>query len=98
MVTLYAEFTVLPGHEQEVADLMAGLTRDVRAEPGNVTFEAHVERDRPNRYFVYEVYRDEQAFADHINAGYGAVFNERLNQLIEEDGSQLTFLSRPGAS
>lgn len=95
MVTLYAEFTVLPGHEEEVAGLMAGLTRDVRAEPGNVAFEPYVERDNPRRYFVYEVYRDEQAFADHIGAPYGAVFNERLNQLIEEDGSQLTFLSRP---
>ncbi len=95
MITLYAEFTVKPGFEDEVAGLMAGLAEKVRAEPGNVVFEPYVERDNPNHYFVYEVYADDQAFAEHIGADYGAVFNERLNEVIEESGSQLTFLVRP---
>lgn len=96
MITLYAEFTVKPGNEEEVAQMMAGLAENVRAEPGNVAFEPYVERDNPRRYFVYEVYADDQAFADHIGAPYGAVFNNRLNEIIEESGSQLTFLTRPG--
>ncbi len=95
-VILYAEFTVRAGHDETVAGLMAGLTRDVRTEPGNLAFEAYVERDRPARWFVYEVYRDEAAFQAHIGAPYGAVFNAQLNELIEEQGSQLTFLRRPG--
>jgi len=31
--TLYAEFTVKPGHEARVAEMMAALTTDVRNEP-----------------------------------------------------------------
>ncbi len=94
VIILYAEFTVLPGFEDEVAELMTGLAEDVRAEPGNVVFEPHTERDNPNKYFVYEVYRDQEAFETHISAPYGAVFNARLNEVIEEDESQLTFLTR----
>lgn len=96
-VVLYAEFTALPGHEQEVATLMAGLSVDVQSEEGNVVFAAHVERDRPRRWFVYEVYRDEAAFQTHLSADYGAVFNHRLGSLIEEEGSALTFLRPPGS-
>ena len=40
MKTLFAEFTALPGHEDRVAELMAGLTEKVRREPGNVAFLA----------------------------------------------------------
>ncbi len=97
MHALYSEFTALPGQEAEVSTLVNGLAAVVRAEPGNVAFEPYVERDRPEHWFVYEVYRDEQAFEAHITAAYGAVFNARLNELIAEDGSQLTFLSAPTA-
>ena len=97
MLALYSEFTALPGQEAEVAALVSGLAAVVREEPGNVAFEPSVERDRPAHWFVYEVYRDEEAFQAHITASYGAVFNARLNDLIAEDGSQLTFLSAPAA-
>ena len=33
--TLYAEFTVKPGSEARVAEIMLELTRHVRREPGN---------------------------------------------------------------
>ncbi len=97
MLALYSEFTALPGQDAEVSGLVSGLAADVRAEPGNVVFEPYVERDRPEHWFVYEVYRDDEAFQAHLTAPYGAVFNARLNELIAEDGSQLTFLSAPAA-
>ena len=37
---LYAEFTALPGHEDEVAELVRGLSALVRQEPGNLVFAA----------------------------------------------------------
>lgn len=89
---LYAEFTARPGNEQRVADLVAGLAEKVRAEPGNLLFEPHTLEAEPRRWFVYEVYKDAVAFDAHIAADYGAVFNAALGPLIEEDGSQLTFL------
>ena len=93
MKALYAEFTARPGNEEAVRALVAGLTVDVRAEPGNLAFAAHTLVDNPRHWFVYEEYVDDAAFQAHITAPYGAVFNAALVQLIEEDASQLTWLT-----
>lgn len=92
-VTLYAEFTARPGTEDAVAELVRDLTTRVREEPGNVIFEPSTLDSAPRRWFVYEVYRDAEAFQAHISADYGAAFNAALGPLIEEDGSQLTWLT-----
>jgi quinol monooxygenase YgiN len=89
---LYAEFTANPGAEQRVAELVRDLTARVRAEPGNILFDARTVRDEPRRWFVYEVYRDEVAFHEHLAADYGAEFNGALADLVEGSGSRLTFL------
>jgi quinol monooxygenase YgiN len=89
---LYAEFTALPGCEETVDELLAGLADDVRREPGCVEVAPYRVSTEPSRFFVYEVYRDDDAFTAHINAHYGRVFNEKLAPLIVEDGSQLTWL------
>jgi quinol monooxygenase YgiN len=93
--SLFAEFTARPGNEQRVADLVAALTAQVRAEPGNLAFEPYTLESDPRRWLVYEVYVDEKAFQAHITAPYGAVFNTALAPLIEEDGSKLTWLISP---
>ena len=98
IVALYAEFTVKPGAEERVAEMMRGLAANVRAEPGNVEFAPFTEKSQPRHYFVYEIYRDEDAFNAHISAEYGRVFNAELVGLIEEDGSQLTFLTPLGGT
>jgi quinol monooxygenase YgiN len=90
--TLYAEFTAKQGSEARVAELVLELTALVRQEPGNVSFAPYTEEAHPNRFFVFEVYRDEAAFQAHIAADYGARFNAALADLIEGDGSVLTWL------
>jgi quinol monooxygenase YgiN len=92
--TLYAEFTVTPGNEGRVADMMRELTALVRQEPGNLIFDPYIEEATPNRYFVFEVYKDDAAFQAHISADYGARFNAELTNLIEGDASELTWLRR----
>ncbi|GAA1518743.1 quinol monooxygenase YgiN [Agromyces terreus] len=107
VVRLIAEFTALPGHEEEVERLLLGLAADVRREPGCLGFEPHRVVAPPatvdvaagpapvgSRFIVTEEYRDAEAFAAHLSAPYGAVFNAALVPLIVEDGSVLTFLSR----
>jgi quinol monooxygenase YgiN len=94
--TLYAEFTVKPGSEARVAEMMRELTEKVRSEPGNELFLPYTRESNPREYFVFEVYRDEAAFQEHISADYGAVFNGELVRHIEEDGSVLTWLQPHG--
>jgi quinol monooxygenase YgiN len=92
-VVLYAEFTAQDGKADQVQALLLDLTTKVRAEPGNIVFDPHRRQDSPDDFFVYEIYRDDQAFQAHITADYGRVFNEALTDLIIGDGSQLTWLS-----
>jgi quinol monooxygenase YgiN len=91
---LLAEFTVKPGSEARVAEMVTELAGQVRDEPGNVAFEVYTKAEDPRAYWIYEVYRDEDAFQAHLAAPYGEPFNAELTDLIEEDGSVLTFLTR----
>ena len=91
---LHAVFTARPDKGDEVAALLRDFAAVVRAEEGNVVFDATRLVDDPDRFFVYEVYRDEAAFQAHISAPAGVPFNEALQQLIVEPTSVLTFLRR----
>ncbi|MEJ1090380.1 putative quinol monooxygenase [Microbacterium istanbulense] len=91
---LHATFTAIPGQGDRVAALLAEFAEGVRAEPGNVVFDATRLVDDPDRFFVYEVYRDEEAFQAHLAAPAGVPFNAALQELIVEPHSQLTFLRR----
>ena len=97
-VALYAEFTVKAGSEDRVAEMMAELTARVRGESGNIVFDPHTRRENPNAYFVYEIYRDEEAFRAHIAADHSKAFNAELGALIEEDGSKLSWLTPVAAT
>ncbi|CAN5579580.1 putative quinol monooxygenase [soil metagenome] len=92
-VSLLAEFTALPGTRSEVAALVARLVDDVRAEPGNMVFDAWVQTDEPDRWLVVEMYRDKQAFEAHLAAPHCHAFNRAIVGLVHGDGSQLTWLS-----
>ena len=89
---LYAEFTAKPGSESEVGRLISGLAEDVRREPvtqnspctGNVTIR--VSSSSSSSIWTRLVSKR--------SAEYGVIFNQRLNGLIEEIESQLTWLTR----
>ncbi|MBW8822316.1 MAG: antibiotic biosynthesis monooxygenase [Streptomyces sp.] len=81
--TLLAEFTAREGARDEVK---------VRAEEGNLAFDVYTKAAHPRAFWIFEVYRDEDAFQAHLNAPYGGPFNAALTPLIEETASVLTFL------
>jgi quinol monooxygenase YgiN len=91
---LHATFTARPGQAEEVARLLRDFADVVRQEEGNVVFDATRLVDDTDRFFVYEVYRDEAAFQAHLAALAGRPFNAALGSLIVEPSSQLTFLRR----
>lgn len=91
---LHATFTARPGAADKVAALLRDFCSEVRAEEGNVVFDASRLSDDPDRFFVYEVYRDDAAFQAHLSSPAGVPFNAELQELIVEPTSQLTFLQR----
>ncbi|WP_329623618.1 antibiotic biosynthesis monooxygenase [Streptomyces sp. NBC_01255] len=90
--TLLAEFTVRPGSEEHVAELVKEYAARVREEPGNLAFEVFTKESSPRAYWIFEVYAHEAAFQTHLAAPYGPPFNAALQPLIEEKESVLTFL------
>ncbi|MZF87918.1 putative quinol monooxygenase [Streptomyces sp. SID5643] len=90
--TLLAEFTAREGTEDEVTRLIQEYALKVREEEGNLAFDVYTKAAHPRAYWIFEVYRDEDAFQAHLNAPYGGPFNTALTPLIEEDASVLTFL------
>ena len=95
-VVLYAEFTAQPGVAADVDALLSDFAQTVRAEPGNVTFDVYRRAEAPDRFVVFEIYRDRAAFDEHIAAESGRLFNAELRDLIVEAGSELNFLVAAG--
>lgn len=92
-IALYAEFTATDGNRDLVTELIAEFAVRVRAEPGNLAFDPHHRVDSPTTVFVYEAYRDQAAFDEHLASPHGHDFNRRLGDLIVGGGSRLTMLS-----
>lgn len=91
-VVLYAEFTATPDAGEHVDRLISDYAQLVRAEPGNEVFEVYRREEAPDRFFVFERYRDRAAFEAHLGAESGRAFNDALGPLIVESGSALSFL------
>lgn len=68
---LYAEFMARPDTVDRVGEPIRGLAEEVRQTPGNEVFSVHREQADPLHFFVFEVYRAEQAFQDDITATTG---------------------------
>ena len=94
MKILHSQFTAKPGFEDEVAKMICGFADKVRSEPGNRVFDVYRHNDNPGKFFVMEAYVDEDAFQTHLGMPYGGPFNARLEELIEEPHSILTFLDQ----
>ena len=92
-VRLYAEFTAVPGAADEVEPLIQAYAQVVRAEPGNVVFDVYRRIEAPERFFVFEAYRDRDAFNAHLSAEASTVFNAKLAPRIVEPHSMLSFLT-----
>lgn len=90
--TLLAEFTAREGAEDEVTRLIVDYAKKVCEEEGNLAFDVYTKASHPRAFWIFEVYRDEDAFQAHLKAPYGGPFNTALTPLIEEDASVLTFL------
>ena len=90
---LVAEFVARPDAVEEVRELLLGYSRIVRSEPGNIMFVCHEVQDTPEKFLVYEVYKDQLAFNQHIASTVNSSFNLTLATRIDSGGVRLTFLN-----
>src|SRR3989442_6173650 len=58
--------------------------RNTRKEPGNLRFDVLRREDDPNRFFLYEVYKDKEAFARHQETGHYIKWRDTVQDWMAE--------------
>ena len=69
---------VLPGHLDEFAEATLANARSTRQEPGNARFDVLRHAGDPHRFFLYEAYRDEDAFKAHQQTPHYLTWRETV--------------------
>lgn len=65
MFVVCVSIHVRQGHAEEFIEATLENARHTRLEPGNVRFDVLRQEADPDRFTLYEVYRVQEAFADH---------------------------------
>jgi quinol monooxygenase YgiN len=65
MLVVVAEYTVKPGNEARVVELLQKWAPMSREEPGCANFIVNQSVDDPRKILLYEQYVDDDAFAAH---------------------------------
>jgi quinol monooxygenase YgiN len=63
-----------PGLADAFRERIVDLVRQVRREPGCVTFTAYEARDTPGRFYLYEIYSNAAAFDTHLKTDHVHAF------------------------
>ena len=75
-------------------DALKGIIRkflpQAQAEPGVLAFQIHQSREEPTRFFFYEVFKDEAAFAEHSEAPHfkTLILEQALPKLAKRERTQ----------
>ena len=66
MLSIFVTIHIKPGKREEFTQASFGDARgSVRDEPGCFRFDILSDPENPNRFYLYEVYRDDAAFEAH---------------------------------
>jgi (4S)-4-hydroxy-5-phosphonooxypentane-2,3-dione isomerase len=83
MVVLHVTVQVKPEH---VAEFLEVIRHDAehseKDEPGCLRFDVIQDKDDPNRFYFYEVYRDEAALEAHRQTPHFKLYFEKSRALL----------------
>jgi quinol monooxygenase YgiN len=82
---IVATYRVKAGEEDAVQSALASMTPLSRNEPGCEFYRAHRSLEDSQVFFLYEAYRDEAAFQEHLASDYfGTYIRSGVWPLLEE--------------
>jgi quinol monooxygenase YgiN len=83
-----------PGEEEAVAAILSRFAPQAQKEPGVETFVIHRSRAEPAKFFFYEVFKDEAAFAAHQQTAHfkSLIAGEALAKLAKRERAQYAIL------
>lgn len=94
-IDLIATIPVAPEMLPTAAALLLEYGNVVRAEPGNLRFEAYHDHETSSMVVV-ERYASAEAFQAHLSDPANAVFNAKLGEILGGGGSTLQMLDPLG--
>lgn len=83
MVILLVTLQVKPEHLSEFLEVARhDAEHSEKDEPGCLRFDVSRDRDDPNRFYFYEVYRDEAALEAHRQTPHFRLYREKSQALL----------------
>ncbi len=89
MIALFVSFNVKPERrDQFLAAAEDDSTCSVRDEPGCMRFDVLQDANDDNRFYFYEVYRDDAAYQAHTQAAHYARWRAAAAEVLAEPASR----------
>jgi (4S)-4-hydroxy-5-phosphonooxypentane-2,3-dione isomerase len=87
MFSLVVQMEVRPEHREEfLAGMAANAEAAVRDEPGCLRFDVSSAAADPNRFFLYEIYADADAFEAHKASPHFAQWRQIAERVLVPGG------------
>ena len=83
-----------PGEVEALLGIIRKFLPQAQAEPGVLAFQIHQSREEPTKFFFYEVFKDEAAFAEHQQYDHfkTLIAGQALPKLAKRERTQHKFV------
>ena len=83
-----------PGEVEALTGIIRKFLPQAQAEPGVLAFQIHQSLTEPTKFFFYEVFRDEAAFAEHSQAPHfkSLILEQAVPRLAKRERTQHKFV------
>jgi len=75
---------VIPEHRKKFIEATLENAKNTIKEPGNLRFDVIEQLDDPNRFMLYEVYRDEMGMAAHKDTPHYSKWRDTVESWMAE--------------
>ncbi|NRT58221.1 putative quinol monooxygenase [Sphaerotilus uruguayifluvii] len=102
MFVLLVELEAVPDRRESLVQALESLVALAPEEPGIDLYAVQVCAEDPNRFFLYEVYRDKAAWEAHLHYPSAKALLDRFGALLAQPprllfGTRLSAFARAGA-
>ena len=84
MYVVCIHVNVKPEHRQDFIQATLENARNTIQEPGNLRFDVNRQQNDPNRFMLYEVYRDESGMQAHKETSHYARWRDAVAPWMAE--------------
>ncbi|MDO8614743.1 MAG: putative quinol monooxygenase [Dehalococcoidia bacterium] len=95
MITMLARFEMLQGKEDEALAAVSVMAEAVKAhEPGALLFTVSQGQVNPLEIYIYEVYKDQEAFDAHRKTAHMREFQAAFGQTLDRASFNVEMLKQ----